>query len=320
MALQTSGAISIGDLRTEFGDTASSSLSEFYRGGSLVPNTASNTGVPTSGAIALSDFYGASQAVTISVGRSAGTVNEGDVFTFYATATTAITGTVNFSLGGTATGGGTDYSTSGASGSFTFSNSTTSNTVTISTVADSTIENDETVSCTISSPSVTGFDTDIGTSSTSVTIKNVVTINLTPATHTLSILDEDGTVSASGGIQLQGTSSANTYVIGTIIDGSQTTDQSNIWITGGDPADYEARVTVTSGTVDSNVSFTNFGTGTSIGSWTTLSGTSYVWAYQTTTQLTNTFTITLQIRDSATQTVQDSAAVTLNFETVYSGA
>ena len=31
MALQTSGAISIGDLRAEFGDTGTSSLSEFYR-------------------------------------------------------------------------------------------------------------------------------------------------------------------------------------------------------------------------------------------------------------------------------------------------
>ena len=36
MALQTSGAISIGSLRGEFGDTGSSSLSEFYRGGSRV--------------------------------------------------------------------------------------------------------------------------------------------------------------------------------------------------------------------------------------------------------------------------------------------
>lgn len=43
MALQTSGTISIGDLRTEFGDTGSSSLSEFYRGGSLVPATTTTT-------------------------------------------------------------------------------------------------------------------------------------------------------------------------------------------------------------------------------------------------------------------------------------
>lgn len=39
MALQTSGTISINNLRIEFGDTGASSLSEFYRGGGLVPAT-----------------------------------------------------------------------------------------------------------------------------------------------------------------------------------------------------------------------------------------------------------------------------------------
>lgn len=39
MALPTSGTISINDLRVEFGDSGSSSLSEFYRGGGLVPAT-----------------------------------------------------------------------------------------------------------------------------------------------------------------------------------------------------------------------------------------------------------------------------------------
>ena len=37
MALQASGAISISELATEFGDTIPNSLSEFYNGGSLVP-------------------------------------------------------------------------------------------------------------------------------------------------------------------------------------------------------------------------------------------------------------------------------------------
>ena len=43
MALQTSGTISINDLRAEFGDSGSSSLSEFYRGGGLVPATETTT-------------------------------------------------------------------------------------------------------------------------------------------------------------------------------------------------------------------------------------------------------------------------------------
>ena len=43
MALPTSGTISINDLRVEFGDSGSSSLSEFYRGGGLVPATQTTT-------------------------------------------------------------------------------------------------------------------------------------------------------------------------------------------------------------------------------------------------------------------------------------
>lgn len=38
MTLQTSGAISLSDIATEFGDTAPHSMSEFYRNGSLVPD------------------------------------------------------------------------------------------------------------------------------------------------------------------------------------------------------------------------------------------------------------------------------------------
>jgi hypothetical protein len=51
MALQTSGAISINDIVGEFGGTAPHSLSEYY---------GVAAGIPSSGAISLSDFYGAS--------------------------------------------------------------------------------------------------------------------------------------------------------------------------------------------------------------------------------------------------------------------
>ena len=54
----TSGAISLGDLRTFFGDSGSLALGDLYKGGSLVPNHALNTSVPLSGAIDLADFYG----------------------------------------------------------------------------------------------------------------------------------------------------------------------------------------------------------------------------------------------------------------------
>lgn len=56
MALQSSGAISIANIVTEFGGTAPHSLSEYYRGGGLT--TTNNTNVPTSGSISLGNFYG----------------------------------------------------------------------------------------------------------------------------------------------------------------------------------------------------------------------------------------------------------------------
>ena len=51
MALQSSGAISLANVQTEFGGSAPTSISEYY---------AAASGVPASGTISLSDFYGTS--------------------------------------------------------------------------------------------------------------------------------------------------------------------------------------------------------------------------------------------------------------------
>ncbi|NQZ53207.1 MAG: hypothetical protein HRT93_03025 [Piscirickettsiaceae bacterium] len=59
MAIQSSGPISKGDLQTEFGGSNPISISEYYRGGIYVPDNAGNIAVPLSGAIKMSDFYGA---------------------------------------------------------------------------------------------------------------------------------------------------------------------------------------------------------------------------------------------------------------------
>lgn len=58
MVLQTSGAITLSDIRGEFGGAAPDLLSEYYRGGGLVPDSPANSGIPTSGEISLADFYG----------------------------------------------------------------------------------------------------------------------------------------------------------------------------------------------------------------------------------------------------------------------
>lgn len=60
MPLPASGPISLLDLQNEFGGGNPIGLNEYYRNGGLVGP--SNTNVPTSGAISLSQFYGASGA------------------------------------------------------------------------------------------------------------------------------------------------------------------------------------------------------------------------------------------------------------------
>ena len=60
MAVTSSGIITLSNIVSEFGGSAPHALSEYYRNAGLVGST--NTGVPTSGAVAFSDFYG-SQAI-----------------------------------------------------------------------------------------------------------------------------------------------------------------------------------------------------------------------------------------------------------------
>ena len=61
MPVTSSGLIRLsGDIVAEFGGSAPHGLSEYYRGAGIVGST--NTGVPTSGAVSFSDFYG-SQAI-----------------------------------------------------------------------------------------------------------------------------------------------------------------------------------------------------------------------------------------------------------------
>jgi hypothetical protein len=56
MTLQTSGAISLGDMGTEFSDTQPHSMSEFYSGGSIVSSSYSFTGTASGLSIPSSSF------------------------------------------------------------------------------------------------------------------------------------------------------------------------------------------------------------------------------------------------------------------------
>lgn len=61
MAVTSSAPISLSDIASEFVVSAPYSLTDFYRGGSNVSDTSENAGIPTSGAISITDFYGATK-------------------------------------------------------------------------------------------------------------------------------------------------------------------------------------------------------------------------------------------------------------------
>ena len=60
--LPSSGVISLADIQAEFGGSNPIAITEYYRGGGLVPDYYSNQSIPTSGQISLSQFYGANAA------------------------------------------------------------------------------------------------------------------------------------------------------------------------------------------------------------------------------------------------------------------
>ena len=128
MAITGSGQVSLADLQTEFGGSAPTALSEYYRNGSAgVPNGAS--AVPESGEIQFSDFYGTSAYTpTAATGGSTADVTisgrQFRVHTFTSSGTFAVTtaGTeaeVEFVLvAGGGTGGNKKHGGGGGAGGY----------------------------------------------------------------------------------------------------------------------------------------------------------------------------------------------------------
>lgn len=101
MAIVSSGTVSLSDIQTEFGGVNPISISEYYRNG--LYTTSNNTGVPTSGEISISDFFGATDYVPGSI-----TFSSPGTYTWtIPSAMTSVTVTVNGGDGG----GGSGYYT-----------------------------------------------------------------------------------------------------------------------------------------------------------------------------------------------------------------
>lgn len=110
MALQTSGAISLANVQSEFGSSNPIGINEYYRSGSNVPNSSANSSIPTSGTISLSNFYG-------------GTA-------------TSVDNTFNFTMDSGSSGGKISFTEYGASNNIAYLNNIgTNNTVTTNNLA-----------------------------------------------------------------------------------------------------------------------------------------------------------------------------------------
>lgn len=70
MTIKSSGTLYFSEIATEFGGAAPHALSEYFGGGSLVP---SGIGIPASGTISFSQFYGKSKYIAGAVEYTSGT-------------------------------------------------------------------------------------------------------------------------------------------------------------------------------------------------------------------------------------------------------
>jgi hypothetical protein len=94
MALPSTGAITVGNVQTQFGGTNPAGMSEYYAGGAYVPagtkggngsdGVASGTTIPSSGTLKMANFYGAPQAAaSMTIGAQTITYSAGKVFEYY---------------------------------------------------------------------------------------------------------------------------------------------------------------------------------------------------------------------------------------------
>lgn len=77
MAIPSSGSLALSAIQTEFGGSNPISMSEYYAGGSNVPSgtTGDSGSIPSSGAVAVSQFYGSTNRVAIALTISSTTQN-----------------------------------------------------------------------------------------------------------------------------------------------------------------------------------------------------------------------------------------------------
>jgi hypothetical protein len=126
MTLPASGPLTLAQIQGEFGGSNPIGLNEYYRGGAYVPNASTTASIPTSGAIAISNFYGTSNRVNVSYTFSANTADASinlASLSGYVAGISDITITINSGI--------YVWASSGSNAGLTFSGGTSGDTLTI---------------------------------------------------------------------------------------------------------------------------------------------------------------------------------------------
>ena len=182
MALQSTGAISLANIQTEFTGSNPIGLNEYYRGGTYVVSSAGNNiNIPTSGTIAVSNFYG-TQAVNFgTLTPSVSTVAEGSSVTFTIVGGTGIpNGTYPWRIEG-ANLTAADVSGGSLTGSLTITSNAGSFAVSI--VNDYFVESGETIRAHIGAPGDTFVATPAMTSSyVNITDGSTISVSISNST------------------------------------------------------------------------------------------------------------------------------------------
>lgn len=177
--LPTSGQLSLNNVRSTFSLTGALAMNTLYKGTGIIPNTPQHSTVPTSGAITLSNLYGA-DALTFTMTPDTQTLDEGgandgadpssQTFTVAATGFSAgTTGTMYWTIEDASSGAGTAATTAdfaAVSGSFACDGN--SGTFTINVQTDNATEGDETWYVLLREGSITGTVRDFST----ITVKD----------------------------------------------------------------------------------------------------------------------------------------------------
>ena len=126
MAIKQSGSLSFSEIASEFEDTAPHSMSEFVRGGSLVPDSPSNSNIPTTAAnMRFNHFFGGTRGLSQVITATSTNVNLETLFgsTDWASTTPKfVTIDSGVTVGATSTGNAALTVPSGMGGTLTIVN------------------------------------------------------------------------------------------------------------------------------------------------------------------------------------------------------